>query len=156
MFVKPKETRSVFATDISFNGKKASDIKNSASVPTTITKKSQLSNTNTKNRNKIKKNNREAGCNNNNTSQFCIYSHYNRSCLPIPETRFNLCRANQTKKRDDKQNCEPCLAYGNISYFFTGCYLVLSQDKNLIPKKKREIFKSNIKVTSFRKKIDDF
>ena len=56
-FVKPKATRSVFATGVTFDGEEASDIGDSAVTPTTIIKKSQLSNINTKNKNKKRKNN---------------------------------------------------------------------------------------------------
>lgn len=59
-----------FAISITFNGKKTSDIGDSAIVPITIIKKSQLSNINTKNKNKKKKNNQKLRHNNKNISQF--------------------------------------------------------------------------------------
>lgn len=52
-----KATQLTFIIDITFNGKKAFDISNSAIIPTTIIKKLQLCDTNMKNRNKKKKNN---------------------------------------------------------------------------------------------------
>lgn len=116
-FVKPKATRSAFTTSITFDGEEATDIGDSTVVPTTITKKSKLFDTNTKSRNKKKKNNHQAG-------------HCNRSRSPIPKIRTHLRRANQTEKRDVKQSHETCSAYGGVSHSFIRCYLVLGQDKD--------------------------
>ena len=155
-FPKPKATRSAFATGVTFDNEEASDIGDTAVTPTTITKKSPLSDTNTKNRNKRRKNNREAGRNNKNTSQPRTYSHRNRSRSPIPETRTHPRRANRTEKRDAKQGREPCSACGGVSHSFTRCYLVLGQDKDWIPEENRETFRSNMEVASFKKRVDDF
>ena len=56
-FVKPKATWLAFAIGVTFDDEETSDIGHSAVVSTTIIKKSQLTDINTKNRNKKKKNN---------------------------------------------------------------------------------------------------
>ena len=153
--VKPKATWSAFATGVTYDSEKASDIANSAVVPTTIIKKFQLPNINTKNWSKKRKHNREVG-RNNNTSQMHTYSQYNISRLPIPDPCTHPRRANRMEKRYGKEGCELCSVYEGVSHFFTRCYLVLGQDKEWIPKDNREIFRVNMKVLSFRKKVDDF
>lgn len=53
-----------------------------------------VSNININNKNKKKKNNQKIGRNNNNNSQICVYSHYNRNCLPHLEIYTHLCKTN--------------------------------------------------------------
>ena len=127
-FVKPKATWSAFPIDVTYDGEETSDNGDSAVVSTTIIKKSQLPNTNTKNRSKRRKHNQEIGCNNN-TSQLRIYSHHNKSRSQIPETRTHPYRANRMVKRDGKQGYKPSSACGEVGHTFTRCYLVLGQDK---------------------------
>ena len=84
------------------------------------------------------------------------YFQHNKSRLPIPETRPDPRRANQIEKRDGKQDCEPCLACGSVSHFFTRCYLVLGQDIKRIPENNRKTFRGNMEALFFRKRVDDF
>ena len=65
-------------------------------------------------------------------------------------------KANQVEKREKKQVRKPCLVYGNASHSFTKYYLIQSQDKDWILKENQETFRNNIKVSSFRKKVNDF
>lgn len=88
-----------FANSVIFNNREISEIGDSVIILTTITRKSQLSNTNIKIKNKKKKNNHKAKCNNNDTNQICIYFYYNKSRLPIFKTHTHLCRANQIEKK---------------------------------------------------------
>lgn len=83
-----------FATSITFDSDKTFDISDFTIILTTIIKKSQLSNTNIKNRNKKKKNNLKAKRNNNNTCPLCIYSYYNKNYSPILKIRTHSCRTN--------------------------------------------------------------
>lgn len=50
----------------------------------------------------------------------------------------------------------PCIIYDSVSHSFIRCYLVWGQDKNLIPKNNQDIFKSNMEITSFKKKVYNF
>ena len=151
-FSKPKVTRSAFATGITFDGKEASDIADPAVIATSVTQKTQLFDTNTKNRNKRRKNN----ATNHHQSRPRNQSQRDRSCSPVPETRPHPRRANRTEKRDRKQGREPCSACGGTSHSFTRCYLVLGQDKDWIPEENQETFRSNMKVASFKQRVDDF
>ena len=56
-FSKPKATQSAFIIGIIFDGEEISDIINPAVIVTSIIQKTQLFDTNTKNKNKKKKNN---------------------------------------------------------------------------------------------------
>lgn len=166
IFHKLKTTCSGFLTTVTFDDEKTFDINNSAVVPTTIIKKSELSKTNIKNRNKRKKNYQKTGRKNKNTSQPCKYSHFNRNRLPIREKRIYFYRINWIKNINTKDDCEFCLACIDVSYFLTKCYLVFSPDKNWILKKNwktfrslskkelmtLELVKTNLKINSARTK----
>lgn len=76
--------------------------------------------------------------------------------MPVSETWLHPWRANQTKKRDKNQGCKLYLTYGGINHSFTRCYLVLDQDKDWISKENQKTFKKNMKVASFKQKVNDF
>lgn len=71
-----------FTTDITFDSEKASDIADPAFTATFVTQKIQLFNTNTKNKNKRKKN----YITNHHQSRLRNQSHQDRSCLPVSKT----------------------------------------------------------------------
>ena len=148
--------------DIRFDSKKASNIKDTAVTATADSREPKLAYTNLKNKikNKRRKNNRK-GHNNNtitsqNQSQPRSQSQENKSCLLLSETRLHPWRAIKAEKRDRIQVCKPCSACGGTSHSFTRCYLVQGQDKDWISNKNREAFRSNMKVATFKRRVDDF
>ncbi|MCJ1347915.1 hypothetical protein MMC31_006145 [Peltigera leucophlebia] len=151
-----------FATGVTFDGKEASNVEDTAATATAATKELKPADTTmkNKNKNKRKKNNREGRNNNSITSQNQSQprgqSQRDRSCSPVPETRPHPRRANWAEKRDGKQVRELCLACGGTSHSFTRCYLVQGQDKDWIPNENRETFRSNMKVATFKRRVDDF
>ncbi len=161
-FSKPKATRSAFATDVIFDDEEPPDIDDTIATASTATREPKPTDTNTKNKikNKRRKNNRERRNNNNitnqNQSQLRGESQRDRSRSPVSQTRPHPRSAHRAEKRDKKQVRKPCSAYGGTTHSFTRCYLVQGQDKDWIPEKNRETFRSNMKVATFKKMVDDF
>lgn len=60
------------------------------------------------------------------------------------------------KIKDRKYVFKSCLVCDDTSLFFIEYYLFLAQDKDRISKQNWETFRNNMKMTSFKRKIDDF
>ena len=161
-FSKSKATRSAFVTDVTFDDEEPTDIDDTIATASTATREPKFTDTNTKNKIKDekRKNNRERRNNNNitnqNQSQLLGESQRDRSRSPISETRLHPQRANQAEKRGKKQVRKPYSECGGTTHSFTRCYLVQGQDKDWIPEKNRKTFRSNMKMATFKKKVDEF
>lgn len=161
-FLKPKVTRLAFFTSNKFDKKKILD-----TIKLTVTfiaanKNAQSFNINIKNKNKNKrrKNNWEEYINtitsNHSQSQLCDQSQGDTSHWSVPKSCPHLQIVNKTKKKNRKHGRESYLKSDDTNYFFTRFYLILGQDKDWILVENQKTFRSNMKVVSFKKTVDNF
>lgn len=131
---KPKATRSLFSTEEATSNREEAD---SSEGTKTQTKKIG------KRGGKGKRERREE------RSQ----RSQSRSPSPRPRSRSRSPRPHRAKKRGDRQ---PCSACGGFSHSFATCFLVRGQEKDSIVEEARDRFTKNMKVASFKKKVDDY
>ncbi len=140
---KPKATRSAFAIQgVTFNWEEMPNVSDTPKVTETgaaIAEKPKTPSKKNKNRKNQKDN---QGRNNSNQSSLCDKNSSNRSCSPGPD---------RTTKR---QKCDSCTGCGGLSHNFSKSYLALGQHSDLIIDEVRKKFQNNMKLASFKKRVD--
>ena len=144
---RPKATRSAFATDVTFNEEAAPDVSDTTNT-TTVSLAKKKGNRRGRRSNR----GRQGGSKVRDRSRS---SKPDRSRSPKPDRNQPL-RQTQAAKRDNKYRNDPCSACGGSSHSFNRCYLVQGKDRDWILEENREIFRSNMDVASFKKKVEDF
>lgn len=137
---KPKATRSAFAAQgVTLNGEEAPDALDTPNTTETGAAISEKPNAQSKKKNKRKNQNDNRGRNNSTENSNRSSS---RSRSPGPD------RTTNRRKRD------PCASCGGLSHNFSNCYLALGKDYDLITDEAREKFQNNMKLASFRERVD--